>query len=61
MRWVLVVLALYAASNGGSYTVHTEEFRTEEACQQAVAGLLAIPPDWNSRPKIKAFCVPDNK
>lgn len=61
MRWVLVVLALYAGDRGGSYEVHTEEFRSEQACQKAADGLLDIPADWNSRPKIKAFCVKDER
>ena len=61
MRWILVVLALYAGDNGGAYDVHTQEFRTREACQEAATGLLAIPPDWNAHPKIKAFCVQDGK
>jgi hypothetical protein len=61
MKWVLVVLALYAGDHGGSYEVHTQEFRSERACKEAANGLLAIPRDWNSRPKIKAFCVQDGK
>lgn len=61
MRWVLVVMALYAGDQGGGYEIHTHDFRTQEACQQAASQLLDIPSNWNSRPKIKAFCVKDGK
>jgi hypothetical protein len=59
MRFVLVVLALYAGDEGGAYEVHTEAFRTQAACEQAAQELIAIPPSWNSSPKIKAVCIKD--
>ncbi len=61
MRWVLVVVALFSGDRGGAYDIHTEAFRTQQACEQAAREVKNIPPEWNSNPKIKTFCIKDGQ
>lgn len=58
MMWVLIVIALYS-SEGGAYDIHTEKFRTAEACQQAARGLVEATKTWTDVQKVHAFCVQD--